>query len=299
MFIKVTVPATTANIGPGFDCLGIALSLYNTIEVKEIEEGIKVEVDGIIENDLEVNKENLVYKSMNRIFKEIGYTPKGIYIRQVNNIPFSRGLGSSAACIVGGLLAANELVGNPYSKDQILKMAVEIEGHPDNVAPALFGGFVVSTSRNERVSYIKSTLNENLKFLVGIPKEGLSTKTSREALPNEVVFEDAVFNTGNAALLVAAFMSGDYSKISEAISDRLHQPYRLKLMESLEKIFIEAHNENLKSIFLSGAGPTIIALDWSDNQEKEKLFAEVLQTVDKNWEMLKLTVDNKGAIVEL
>lgn len=298
MGVKVTVPATTANIGPGFDCLGIALSLHNTIEIKEVDEGISIESDGVVERDEDVNKENLVYQCMDKIFKDVGYTPKGLYIRQVNNIPFSRGLGSSAACIVGGLLGGNELVGSPFTKDEILKMAVDIEGHPDNVAPALYGGFVVSNSFNGNINYVKSPLKEDLKFLVGIPNEGLSTKTSREALPREVVFSDAVFNTGNAALLVASLMSGNYDNITNAIIDRLHQPYRIKLMPSLEKVFNEAKNRNLKDMFLSGAGPTIIVLDWSQDTEKVKLFESILHSVDKNWELKILQADNKGAIVE-
>lgn len=298
MKVRVTVPATTANIGPGFDCLGIALSLYNNIEVKEEdEEGIKIEVDGIIEEDININKENLVYKSIDKIFMEAGYKQRGIYIKQENNIPFSRGLGSSAACIIGGLLAGNELVGRPFSKDDILEMAVEIEGHPDNVAPALFGGFVVSNNHNGKVNYIKSELN-NIRFLVGIPNEGLSTKASREVLPKEVVFEDAVFNTGRSALLVASLLTGNYEQLTWALEDRLHQSYRLNLMPSLEQVFIEAKKHNLKDIFLSGAGPTVIVPDWSQSNEKLRLFESILETMDKDWQIKVLSGDNRGTFIE-
>lgn len=295
--IKVTVPATTANIGPGFDCLGIALSLYNTIEIKEIEEGLKIEVQGLKEDSIGLNENNLIYKSMDKIFKEVAYTPKGIFIRQINHIPPSRGLGSSAACIIGGLLGGNELCGNPFTKDDIFRMAVEMEGHPDNVAPALFGGFVVSGQHNGQTNYVKTPLKKNLRFLVGIPQQVLSTKKSREILPKEVLHKDAVFNVGNTALLVAALMSGDYEKLTNSIGDRLHQPYRVKLMGSLEEVFTESKNKNIDDIFLSGAGPSVIVLDWKEDTEKVKIFESVLQAAQDKWELKILTVDNKGAFI--
>ncbi|MDR5659150.1 homoserine kinase [Serpentinicella sp. ANB-PHB4] len=297
--IKVTVPATTANMGPGFDCLGMALSLYNIIEVKEIEKGLCVEVEGIDKEVIEVDERNLVYICMKKVFEKVGYNPKGLSIKQYNNIPVSRGLGSSAACIVGGLLAANMLCGEPLTKDDLLELAVEIEGHPDNVAPAMFGGFIVSNNYvGKRTSFIKTEVNTALQALVAIPKIELSTKASRAVLPEYVSFKEAKFNIGNTALLVAAMMSGQYDKIEGVFEDKIHQPYRLKLMEDLEKVFIKSKKIGFKHMFLSGAGPTIINLSWQSEKEKIEQLKESLKDMTEVWELSTLNVDNIGARVE-
>ncbi|AKL97165.1 homoserine kinase ThrB [Clostridium aceticum] len=292
--IKVTVPATTANVGPGFDCLGIALSLYNEIEVEEIEEGLLIEVEGRDQEKIEKNKNNLIYQSMLKTFDKIDRYPKGLRIKQYNNIPLARGLGSSAACIVGGIVAANKLMGNLLSQEEVLELAVEIEGHPDNVAPALLGGVVVSCQDEGKTSYVRFPVHETLKFIVAIPEVELSTKASRGVLPESVPFRDAVKNVGKSSLLVAALMSGELEKIPYALQDCLHQPYRTKLMASLETIFSKAEKLDLNQLFLSGAGPSIIYLSWKQEEERARTFINLVNTMPEQWNIKTLQGDNKG-----
>ncbi|SDK84599.1 homoserine kinase [Natronincola ferrireducens] len=295
--IRVKVPATTANIGPGFDCLGIALSLYNEIEVEEIDNGLIIDIEGRDEEKIEKNENNLVYQSMLKTFQRIGYQPKGIKIKQYNRIPIARGLGSSAACIVGGVMAANGLCGKPLSTEEMLELAVEIEGHPDNVTPALVGGVVVSCKDEGQTTYIRFDVHEALKFIVAIPEVELSTKASRGVLPETIAFQDAVMNVGKSSLLVAALMSGELEKLSFALKDRLHQPYRIKLMDSLENIFTRGEDLGLNQLFLSGAGPSIIYLTWGEEAEKEKKFYHIIKEAPEEWTFQVLAGDNKGTSI--
>ena len=291
---RITVPATTANIGPGFDSLGIALKLYNTIEVEEIQEGLVIEVTGRDAALIDTNENNLVYRSIKKLLDKVEYRPKGLRIVQHNEIPISRGLGSSAASIIGGLLAGNKLANSMLSTEKILEMAVEMEGHPDNVAPALLGGMVVSTKGNDGVEFVQIPIKESLEFYAAIPNVGLSTKLAREALPKTIDYKDAVFNVGKVALLVSAFATGEYDKISFGLEDKLHQPYRLPLLDSLEKIFKEASRKELKNIFLSGAGPTVIYLSWRQDKNDVELFKEIVSSMSEEWNVEKLMVHNSN-----
>ena len=295
--MKVIIPATTSNIGPGFDCLGMALSLYNIIEVEEIDQGLIIEVSGLGKGFIDTNENNLVYKSMLKCFEKVGYKPKGLKIKQYNEIPIARGLGSSAACIVGGVVAANELSGNSLNKDELLKLAVDIEGHPDDVAPALLGGLVVSNKGEDEIHYVQAPIADDLRFISAIPEKTLSTKESREVLPNQVSFEDAVFNLGKSSLLVAALIKGEVETIPFGLQDRLHEPYRIKLLDSLGKIFAECKKYNLNNIFLSGAGPTVIMLAEKEKIGKEKVFREIVHGMIDKWEIKTLHGDNIGVKV--
>lgn len=293
--VRVIVPATTANIGPGFDCLGIALSLCNEIEAEEIEKGLFIEVEGRDKEKIETNEGNLIYRSMLKTFDKIGWHPKGLRIKQYNRIPVSRGLGSSAACIVGGIVAANKLKNSPLSKEKMLRLAVEIEGHPDNVTPALFGGVVVSCQDQGETNYVRFPVHEALKFIVAIPEVQLSTKASRGALPEVVPFKDAVLNVGKSSLLVAALMSGELEKICCSLKDRLHQPYRIGLIDSLKNVFQEAEKQEINQLFLSGAGPSIVYLTWNqEKEEKEKAFYRIIEGMPEEWNIVTLKGDNEG-----
>ncbi len=290
---KVKVPATTANIGPGFDSLGIALRLYNTIEIQEISKGLVIEATGRDAKLIETNEGNLVYKSIMKALEKVSYSPTGLHIKQHNEIPISRGLGSSAACIVGGLLAGNLLAGNKLSQQEVLELAVELEGHPDNVAPALLGGMVVSVKGSEATEYIKIPIKDTLEFYAAIPDFEMSTKMAREALPQSISLKDAAFNIGRAALLVSAFATGDYEKITIGLEDRLHQPYRLPLLKPLKEIFQEAADKRLKNIFLSGAGPTIIYLSWREDKTEVEEFKKIVARRPEAWCVQRLMVHDE------
>lgn len=290
--IKVKVPATSANIGPGFDSLGIALDIYNYYTIEETESGLLIE--GCEEKY--ANEKNLIYVAMLKCFEKSGYSPKGIKILIESEIPVSRGLGSSAACIIGGILAANELSGNKLSQQEVLELATEIEGHPDNVAPALLGGMVVSVYESE-VYYSKINIKEGLKFLALVPNFKLPTKKSRSILPKVIPYSDAVFNVGRVALMVSALHNGEFDLLRVAGEDRLHQHYRGTLIDGYQKILRESKKLGAKGVFLSGAGPTIlVALDSDDNQT-EKDLKPILETLSDKWEIKKLAISRDGASV--
>ena len=258
--VRVQVPASTANLGPGFDCLGMALKLFNIVEMSEISFGLSIEVTGEGKGYIPRDTTNVVYTCAQHLFKTVGYTPKGLRIRLHNNIPMSRGLGSSAAAIIGGLVAANVISGGILNPVQLLRIAIQIEGHPDNVTPALFGGITVYAHTDEEVNYLKIDPPSGLKAIITIPDFPLSTKDAREALPKQISLEDAVFNIGRTALLVASLQRGDLNLLAVAMEDRLHQSYRAGLIPGMRKVFAAARLAGAKGVALSGAGPTLIAL---------------------------------------
>lgn len=291
--IKVTVPATSANLGPGFDCMGIALGLYNEFTFEKIDSGLIVEGN---EKNFD-DEDNLIYTSMKRCFEKIGYEPKGLKITAISEVPVSRGLGSSATCIVGGILGANELAGGKLSQKEILDLATEIEGHPDNVAPALLGGCITSTMENGQVYYSKINIPNGLKFYAMIPNFKLSTKKAREILPKSVSFEDAVYNVSRVSLMTAALSNGEFELLKVAGKDRLHQQYRGELIDGYSSIIKESEEAGAYGAFLSGAGPTIlIAVDESDKAVYTRLRNHV-NSLKYYWDIKELHIDNRGAVV--
>lgn len=285
--IRVQVPATTANLGPGFDTLGMALKLYNTVEMQLIPKGLVIEIFGDGASDIARNERNLVYRAAVKVFEQTGYQPSGLKIKLTNQIPLSRGLGSSAAAIVGGIVAANKLAGSKLSTETLLALATEMEGHPDNVAPALLGGIVVSAAVEGEVQWAKIQPPLGLKTVVAVPDFKLSTRSAREVLPGQVSLSDAVFNVSRTALLVAALCQGDLSKLSYAMEDRLHQNYRAALIPGMKKVLAAAKLAGAKGVVLSGAGPTVIALA-DDNFD---LIAQVMRkTFHENGVMAKVMV---------
>lgn len=297
--IRVNVPATSANMGPGFDCLGVALGLYNRIEVDRRKEGLLIENLGKDAEVLPVDETHMVYQSMKRVYDEVGEPLKGLHIRVFNEIPVSRGLGSSAACIVGGMMAANELLNQPLDREKILELSVEVEGHPDNVTPALLGGVVVSTKGDGKTAYLQFPISPKLEWTIAVPNVSLSTKEARLALPKVVPFENAVKNVGNASLLVASLLTEDFSVLNSALRDCLHQPYRSKLLPELDYIFTEAQKKQVNQLYLSGAGPTLAYLNWQEKDEGREAFLRLLKKTTeiwgRKWDILTLKGDNKGA----
>ncbi len=266
--VKVRVPATTANMGPGFDTIGMALRLYNYMEMKESRHGLKIEVLGQDGADIPLDQRNVVYQAARQVFKLVNYFPKGLSIHQTINIPTSRGMGSSASAIVGGLVAANQLVGNKLSRDELLQMAANFEGHPDNVAPAMLGGIVVSAKLDDQQIYRRIDPLEDMDIVLAIPQFSLSTKVARNILPKQVPINDAVFNVSRASLLVWALVEKDYDLLGQMMDDKLHQPYRLDLVPGMHDVFAAAKEQGALAVALSGAGPTVIAFVNNKNKIK-------------------------------
>ena len=292
--IKVRVPATSANMGPGFDSLGIGLTLYNEFGFKEIESGLKFK--GIPEEFC--NEENIIYEAMKYCFDKAGYKIKGLEISELNqDVPISRGLGSSSTCIVGGLVGANEILGGKFSEDELLDMAVEIEGHPDNVAPALLGGMIVAITEENKTFYDKINLKGGLKFVAIVPNFRLSTEKARGVLPKEITLKDGVYNVSRAALMVSSFISGKYELIKYACKDAFHQNYRSQLIPGFEKVYNKSYELGALGCYLSGAGPTIMAIiDEKDERFGNKL-KQFLNDENLQWDILELSLDSEGATI--
>lgn len=292
--IKVRVPATSANMGPGFDTLGIALNLYNVFEFQEIDKGLKF--NGFPEEFC--NEDNIVYQSMMKCFNRAEYKPKGLEISILTqDIPVSRGLGSSSSCIVGGLVGANKIMGNKFSEDELLEMAVEIEGHPDNVAPALLGEMVVSILDDGKVHYEKIKVHDGLKFMPIIPDFRLSTSDAREVLPKEISLKDGVYNVGRASLLVAAMAYGNFDLLKFACKECFHEKYRSKLIKGFDEVKNKAYDVGALGSYLSGAGPTIMAVAEENNKDIYYELNKFLEAKKFDWTIHELFVDKLGAVV--
>lgn len=264
--IRVRVPATTANLGPGLDVLGMALDLHSVVEIATADADVTVTYDGAGEAEVSLGADNLVVRAAEALFTRQGVRPDGYRLAIHNPIPLARGLGSSAAAIVGGIVAANRLVAElagptaAASTDELLALATALEGHPDNVAPALLGGVTVAVQDEERVHVHSFQPPARLRLVVAIPEFPLSTMKAREAMPEQVTLGDAVFNVGRASLLVTALLSGRFDLLAVACDDRLHQPYRSRLVPGLAEVVAAARAAGAAAAFLSGAGPSVIAL---------------------------------------
>ncbi len=256
---EVIVPATSANLGAGFDCLGLALSLYNRLRVSPAAR-LTIQIVGEGMGELPEGGESLVWRSACRLFRHLGVNPPPVQIRMQNAIPLSRGLGSSSAAIVGGLLLANHLTGERLDRAQLLALATELEGHPDNVAPAIFGGLTVSAHAGAQVESLCYPFPAELQLVVCIPRFQLSTKLARQVLPATVAHADAVFNLSRAALLLAALHQRRFDLLGLCTADRLHQPHRLGLIPGGEAALLAAQQAGAAAATISGAGPTMLAI---------------------------------------
>lgn len=256
--VTVTVPATTANLGPGFDCLGLALTLYNQVTFTDAAATFAIHISGEGADWLPTDESNLVWQAAQRLFEVVGKWPSGTHIELENGIPAGSGLGSSAAAVVAGLVAANTLVGGGLSRHELLELATEIEGHPDNVAPALFGGLTL-INQTESGLHLECIPVPTLTAVIVLPDFTLPTAQARAALPAQITRQDAIFNIGRMGLLVRALQAGDHDKLRLAMQDRLHQPYRLPLVPGLVEAFAAAYSSGASGVALSGAGPSLIA----------------------------------------
>lgn len=257
--VRVRIPASTANLGPGFDTLGMALSLYAWIEMKAVDQ-TAFHLYGDEMKGIPVDKSNLIYQVAQSVFAEAGVSVPELEISMYSEIPLTRGLGSSASAIVGALVAANELIGAPLTSSKLFDMATALEKHPDNVGASLFGGIIAASWDGEHADYIRIEPSSNLGVLVAIPDFQLSTSKARDVLPQQVSLTDAVYNISRSSLLTAAFAADRLDLISAAMKDRIHQPYRASLIPGMSRILDEASNHGALGAALSGAGPTLLAL---------------------------------------
>lgn len=308
MKVSVKVPATTANIGPGFDCLGMALPIYNTITIEEtVLPGTGIEINVIAESaaidelsleHIPLDENSLVYKAVELLYNSIGQTPSELKINIHSNIPVARGLGSSASVIVGALIAANELLGKPADEVALLSIACEIEGHPDNITPAIVGGLVLSSQEDDgSVVYRKLNWPTEWAITVCVPDFELSTDIARSVLPKEVPMKDAIFNAQRLGMFVQAVNTKDAELMKLALKDRLHQPYRMKLVPGLDKIMDNLrHIDSVLGCVLSGAGSSILVI--SEKNDLDKIRGIVKDTwTDQNIksDIKTLNIEQTGA----
>ena len=259
MKVSVYVPATSANMGPGFDCMGIALDLWNEIHV-EAAQATSIAVEGFGAADLPRDESNLAVQCMKTLYERRRAPFPGVRMRMVNRIPIASGLGSSAAALVGGLLAANELLDSPFSRAEILHFAALDEGHPDNVAPAFLGGAVLAYADHDGVTNVTLPLRDNFAFVAVTPSFPLPTEQSRGVLPARVSRADAVFNIAHASFLTAALTTGNIPLLRKALADRLHQDARKALIPGFDGVVDAAAHAGAIGTVLSGAGPTLLAI---------------------------------------
>ena len=308
MKVSVKVPATTANMGPGFDCLGMALPIYNTITIEEtvlpgtgIEINVMADTDSIDQLSLDhipSDENSIVYKAVELLYNSIGQTPSELKINIHSNIPVARGLGSSSSVIVGALIAANELLGRPADEVALLSIACEIEGHPDNITPAIVGGLVISSQEDDgSVIYSKLEWPQEWAVTVCVPDFELSTDIARSVLPAEVPMKDAIFNAKRLAMFVEAIHTKDSELMKLALQDRLHQPYRMKLVPGLDKIIDKLrHFDNVLGCVLSGAGSSILIISEKNNVDKIKeVVRETWADLNIKSTLKTLSVENNGA----
>ncbi len=275
--IVARIPATSANLGAGFDCLGLALRLHNDVAL--IEDGpFRVEISGEGADTLPRDRANLVARTIFRYYEAIGRPTPLFSLRMLNRIPMTGGLGSSSTAIVGGLLVANRLAGEPMTRDDLLRLALEIEGHPDNVAPAMLGGLVLSVVEGGRLTTLQVPLPDTLRAAIFLPGFTISTREARRRLPTRVPLEDAVFNVGRAALFVAAMATGQVDLLRTATQDRLHQPYRQVLFPAMPRLFEAALNAGALGVWLSGAGSALMALARDDAGPVIEAFERAART---------------------
>jgi homoserine kinase len=294
MSIDVRVPATSANLGPGFDVLGLALGLYNEIVYEEADR-VSVTVEGEGAGRLDTGAGNVVARAALMAYEAAGRRFTGAAIRCVNQIPPARGLGSSAAAWVGGLVAANATLGSPLDSDAILALACRAEGHPDNVAAALLGGLTVSCLSGERVAAVSLPVPPDLSWVVLVPGIESSTREARAVLPDTVTRADAVFNLQRMGLLLAALASGRADVLGVAMEDRLHQPQRLALFPWMEAVRHAALEAGALGCVLSGAGPSLLAVARGAARPVARAMEGALSLAGVAGRALQLPVDTVGA----
>ncbi|MEL6927781.1 MAG: homoserine kinase [Cyanobacteria bacterium J06600_6] len=296
--VTVSVPGTTANIGVGFDCLGAALTLANEFQfaVVDTDTKLKITVEGKEAHKVGLGDSNLIYRSLIQFYKHIDRQPPNLAINIRLGVPLARGLGSSATAIVGGLLGGNSLAGNPLSQAEIMTMAIAIEGHPDNVVPALLGNCLLSVEEQGTWQICDIPWHQDIVPVIAIPNFELSTKEARGVLPTAYSRQDAVFNISRMGLLVRALGTNNTEWLRTALADKIHQPYRRTLIRGYQQVKQAAIAAGAYGMVISGAGPTLLAL--TNSQQS----AQVIAGMKLAWKNLgiesqvqSLEIDSLGA----
>ncbi|MCH4178256.1 MAG: homoserine kinase [Megasphaera sp.] len=268
--IHVEIPATSANVGSGFDAVGIALTLYNEIYFTEDpdKDEITIEIEGLGKGEIStVFKDNMVGQAMKAAaVKNRGSLPAGGHLKLINRIPPARGLGSSSAALVGGLMVGNALTGNKMSQQEMLSLATSLEGHPDNVAPAICGGLSVSVMADGKTMTNSIPMGQDISFIVVSPEIEVATEEARKALPKTIDFQSAVFNVSRVSFLVSALFTKQYDRIAYGLQDKLHVPYRIRLIPGGEEVLKAAVNAGAVGATISGSGSTLLAFATHNEQ---------------------------------
>ncbi|MCL1976465.1 MAG: homoserine kinase [Firmicutes bacterium] len=297
--MRIRIPATTANLGCGFDSFGMALGYYNYLDFEEASKA-SVQIVGHGAKHLPVNAQNLILRAAQAVYDSTNSGSAMLSIIAHNNIPLSRGMGSSSAAIVGGLYAANHVLGQPLSKDKLLLLATEIEGHADNVAPALLGGFIVIVHEGNEQRVKRLALPPSLKSVLAVPDFTVSTKRARFILPQKVMLTDAVYNLSHAAFMVLSLAEGDLHGFGEMLKDRLHQVHRLKLIPGGGAVAQAAQAAGALGCAISGSGPTMIAF-YEGEKEQGIAIGEAMRSAFAleriQADIMLVSPDNIGTLV--
>ena len=303
--VNVTVPATTANLGPGFDCIGAALTLYNefrftVLDAEIITEAVRISVTGTESERVDTSTENLVYQAFRAFYQHLGQTPPPVEIEIKLGVPLARGLGSSATAIVGGLVGANQLAGEPLDQVALMNLAIAMEGHPDNVVPALLGGCRLAATglTTESWQICEIGWHPDLVPVVAIPDFELSTSAARSVLPTDYSRADAIFNIAHLGLLLRGLETGREDWLKAALQDRIHQPYRKALIPGYDHVRSAAVAAGAYEMVISGAGPTLLALvDASQAAAVEEAMVSAWKNQGMTAKVRSLSLDTQGATV--
>jgi homoserine kinase len=302
MKITVKVPATSANLGPGFDALGLALDLWNeAVFTKTSDKKISVSIEGEGSDRLPTDESNAVVEAALQIYELAGKPCSGLRIHCLNRVPLGSGLGSSSAAMLTGMLGANAVLGEPFSREEILKLAIETEGHPDNVSPAMLGGLVASIIHDSHVVSLRLTLSDQqtpIHITVVFPDFDFPTKEARAILPRQIDRRDAVYNISRAVIVTEAFRLGDLDMLAEAMTDRLHQPYRIPLIPGAQSAMQAMKEAGASAVSLSGAGPSLIAFSTKRETAIGTAGQMAFAQAGLSSRVFKLRTNRKGAQVQ-
>ncbi len=295
--VKVTIPATTANLGPGFDCLGLALGLRNEICITAVAQpGLTIEVNGEGAGQIPTDGHNLAVRAAERVFELVGKRPSGLHIHQHNHIPISSGLGSSAAATLGGILVANALVDGGLSDQQLVELAVAMEGHPDNVVPAYYGGLTLSVM-DDTALHVEQITVPPMQVVIVLPDFDFPTAAARATLPAQIPLRDAVFNVSRVGLVLRALERGDFAALALAMQDKIHQPYRLPLVPGMIDVFTAAREMGATAVTLSGAGPSVAAFAPTNHEAIAQAVQAAFARAGLESRFWVLPVENQGKLI--